>query len=109
MEKHVHEDILFLVKDFLMDSLYHSVLPFRVWNHLFLCERSNLLVSMCECWTKLCITSKKISNHINNSLFVHMSDFPRQLKEGFSLTEKVPYLYIQILLWEMAVATVKGL
>ena len=36
LEKYVKEDSLFLLKDMLMDRLYCSVLPFRVWNHLFL-------------------------------------------------------------------------
>ena len=36
LEKHVNEEKLFLAKDVLMDRLYYSVLPFRVWNHLFL-------------------------------------------------------------------------
>ena len=90
LEKHVYEDNFFLVKDFLMERLYRSVLPFRVWNHLFLWERPNSLLSICEYCSKLCITSKKISNHTNNNLFVHMNDFPRQLRQGFSLTGKIP-------------------
>ena len=73
-----------------MYRLYHSVLPFRVWNHLFLCERLNSMASMCEYCTKLCIKNKKVSGHINNNLFVQISDFPNQLKHGFSLTQKVP-------------------
>ena len=38
-EKYVNEEKLFLVKDALMNRFYYSVLPFRVWSHIFLCER----------------------------------------------------------------------
>ena len=48
------------------------------------------MVSMCEYCTKLCITNKKISDHIKNNLFVHTNDFPNQLRQGFILTQKVP-------------------
>ena len=87
LEKYVKEDSLYLVKDTLMDRLYYSVLPFRVWNHLFLCERSE---SMCRYCSKLYIKNKKISDHINNNLFVPICDFPRQFKRGFTLTYKIP-------------------
>ena len=94
LEKYVNEDNLFLVKDVLMDRLYHSVLPFCVWNHLFLCQRLNSMASICGYCTKLFIKNKKISDHINNNLFVHTSESPNQLKQvhisEFPLTQKVP-------------------
>ena len=80
LEKHVKEKKLFLAKDVLMDRLYYSVLPFRVWNYLFLCERLNSTSKICGYCTKLCIKNKKISVHINNNLFVHINEFPNQLK-----------------------------
>ena len=96
LEKYVKKDILFLVKDILMDRLYHSVLPFHVWNHLFLCERSE---SMCGYCTKLYIKNKKVPNHINNNLFVPICDFPCQFKQGFTLTYKIPlYVHINIVI-----------
>ena len=39
--------------------------------------------------TKLYIKNKKISDHINNNLFIHMNEFPTQLKEGIWLTQKI--------------------
>ena len=96
LEKYVKKDSLSLVKDILMDRLYHSVLPFRVWNHLFLCERSE---SMCGYCTKLYIKNKKISDHIKNNLFVAICDFPCQIKQGFTLTYKIPlYVHINIVI-----------
>ena len=41
LEKYVNEEKMFLVKDVLVNRLHYLVLPFRVWNHLFLCERLN--------------------------------------------------------------------
>ena len=92
LEKHVNEENLFLVKDVLMDRLYYSVLPFRVWNHLFMCERLNSMPKICGYFTKLCIKNKKISDHINNNLFVHINEFSNQLKQGIIMTQKVPLL-----------------
>ena len=90
LEKYVKEDNLFLVKNILVDRPYHLGLLFRVCNHLFLSERLNSIESMCRYCTKLCIKNKEISDHINNNLFVHISDFPYQFKQGFTLTHKVP-------------------
>ena len=33
---------------------------------------------------------KKISDHINNNLFVHINEFSNQLKQGIIMTQKVP-------------------
>ena len=90
LEKHVNEKNLFLVKDVLMDRLYYSVLPFRVWNNLFMYERLNSFPNMCGYCSKLCIKNNKISDHINNNLFVHINGFPNQLKQGIIMTQKVP-------------------
>ena len=46
--------------------------------------------SMSGYCTKLCIKNKKISDHINNNLFVHTNEFPNQLKQGIVMTQKVP-------------------
>ena len=55
LEKYVNEENLFLAKDVLMDRLYCSVLLSRVWNHLFLCERSQYMANICRYFTKLYI------------------------------------------------------
>ena len=79
---YVEEDNLLRVKEIVMDKRYYSVLPFRVWNHLCLCEMFNSLDSMCEYCGKCSIDSKKISGYINDNLVVHVSDIPHQLKHG---------------------------
>ena len=38
---------------------------FRVWNHFFLCERSQYCIDMCLYCSKLYIGNKKLSDHIN--------------------------------------------
>ena len=45
---------------------------------------------MCRYCTKLCIKNRKISDHINNNLFVHINEFPDQLKQGITLVQKIP-------------------
>ena len=45
--------------------------------------------NMCGYCNDLCIKNKKISDHINNNLFVHINEFPNQLKQGIILTQKV--------------------
>ena len=90
LKRHVNEEKLLLVKDVLMNRLYYSVLPLRVWNHIFPCERLDHFSDMCRYCTKLCIKNKKISDHINNNSFVHIDEFPEQLKKGFSLIQKIP-------------------
>ena len=67
LEKYVNEEKMFLVKDVLMNRLYYLVLPFCVWNHLFLCERLNSMSDMCRYCTKLRIKNKKISDHIDDN------------------------------------------
>ena len=98
LEKYVKKDNSLLVNDILMDRLYHLVLPFRVWNYLFLCERLNSIESTCGYCVKLFIKNKEISDHVSNNMFVHVSDFPNQFKQEFILTQKYLYLYLQILL-----------
>ena len=56
----------------------------------FLCERLDPFPDMCRYCTKLCIKNRKISDHINNNLFVHINEFPDQLKQGITLVQKIP-------------------
>ena len=81
---------MLLVKDVLMNRLYYATFPFRVWNHIFLCERLDHFSDMCKYCTKLCIENKKISDDINDNLLVHIDEFPDQLKQGITLVQKIP-------------------
>ena len=89
LKEYVNEDNLFLAKDVLMDMLYYSVLPFHVWNHLFLCERSQYMANMCRYCTKFYIKNKKISDHINDKLFVEINQFPIRLSSGVVVARRI--------------------
>ena len=65
------KDCFFDAKKIIMDRLFHSILPFRVWNHMFYCIRSEYCVDMCLLCTKIYVPVKKISDHINkHSMFL---------------------------------------
>ena len=66
--KNLNEDNLTLAKNVTFDKLFYSILLFRVWNHLFLCNRSQHELNMCKYCTKICIKHRKISDHINKNL-----------------------------------------
>ena len=69
-------------------SMYAS-LPFRVWNHLFLCERSQYGIDMCLYCSKLHIGNKKISHHINQHLYVPIEQFLISIRDGIVIAEKI--------------------
>ena len=86
----INEDNLHLAKDVILDKMYHSILPFRVWNHLFMCNRLKYELNMCRFCTKTYIKHKKISYHINEKLFAQTDDyFPVQLRFGIVLAKNV--------------------
>ena len=89
LKEYVNEENFFLAKNVLMDKLYYSVLPLRVWNHLYLCERSQYMANMCRYCTKLYIKNKKISDHINNKLFVEINQFPIWLSPGVVVPRRI--------------------
>ena len=86
--KDINEGNLFLAKNVIMCRMYCSVLPFCVWNHLFLCERSHYTKIMCKYCAKLYIKNKKISDHINDNLHVQIDYFPIHLRQGIIAAKK---------------------
>lgn len=80
------------VKEFLLSEVYYQILPFRVWNHLFFCERPQFCVDMCRSCTKFYVSNKRISDHINDNLDVEINHFPIQISEGIVLAMKI-YLF----------------
>ena len=66
-----------------------SILPLRVWNRIFLCERSQYCIYMCNFCTKSYVSIKKKSDHINKILFVPMEEFLPSIREGIVLAEKI--------------------
>ena len=89
LEECVEKKNLFRVEGVLMAKLYYRILPFRVWNHLFLCERSQFNPDMCRFATKEYVSNKKKSGHINENLYVEINRFPLQLLEGIVYARKI--------------------
>ena len=68
-----------------MSKLMLSVLPFRVWNHMFLCERSQHCIDICNFCAKSYVLNKKLSNHVNKTLLVPIEEFhPSKRGDSFS-------------------------
>ena len=88
----VSEENLYRLKDVLISKLHYRVLPFRVWNHLFLCERSQFNPDMCRLCTKLNVSNKKVSDYINENSYMEIDYFPTQLAEGIVSAKKI-YLF----------------
>ena len=83
LREHVCMKNLFEAKSIVLDRLFHAILPFHVWNHLFLCVRSHNEKNMCMFCTKIYIKNKKISEHINKKLLVEIDKcIPMQLQFG---------------------------
>ena len=72
-----------------MNRLFYSVLHFCVWNHLFLCERSQFVTIMCKYCTKLYIKNKNISDYINNELYIQIKDFPIEISQGIIAAKRI--------------------
>ena len=83
------EDHFIKAREIIMSKLMLSILPFRVWNHTFFCERSQYCTDMCNFCTKSYVSNKKISDHINKTLFVPTEEFHTSIREGIVLAEKI--------------------
>ena len=82
------EDHFIKAREIIISKLMLSILPFRVWNHTFLCERSQYCTDMCNFCTKPYVSNKKISDHINKTFFVPIEGFHSSIREGIVLVEK---------------------
>ena len=90
LQKYVKDEDYFLkVRKIIMSKLLFCALSFRVWNHIFLCEKSQYCTDMCLYCTKLQISNKKISDHINKNLCVAIEQFHASLREGIVIAEKI--------------------
>ena len=90
LKDHVNHDNLDLAKNVVLGRLFPSILPFCVWNHLFLCNRSQHKSDMSKYCTKMYIEHKKLSDHINKELHVEIDKyFSVQLKSGIIVAKNV--------------------
>ena len=80
---YVSMDNIIKVRKIIEQKLYYAILPFRVWNHLFLCVRSQYESNMCLFCTKIYLRNKKLSRLIEKKLTVDvLKNFPSQLSYG---------------------------
>ena len=92
----INENNLRLAKSVIMNKLFYSALPFRVWNHLFLGERCQHSSWMCNFYTMMYIKHRKISDYINENLYIQLNgNIPSQLRQGIVLAENIP-LFVHI-------------
>ena len=90
LREHVCMKNLIEAKSIVLDKLFHAILPFRVWKHLFLCVRSHNEKDMCAFRTKIYINNKKISQHINKKLFVEIDKYiPMELQFGVAAAKDI--------------------
>ena len=80
--KYVCEDKLESVRDIMTKEIYYLFLPFRIWNHVFLCDRSQYVKDMRLDCSKLYIQNKRISYFINDELCLNISEFPYEITRG---------------------------
>ena len=98
LKEYVSEENLLKVNKNLLRKFYHQILPFCVWNHIVLCDRSQFSVDISRSCTRLYVPNKKISDYINNNFFVEIDHFPIQISHEIIAEKKNICLHIQILL-----------
>ena len=79
----VKVDNILRVRKIIWNKLFYAILPFRVWNHLFLCCRSQYESNMCLFCTKIYLKNKRLTASIEKNLTVEVLDFfPVHLSYG---------------------------
>ena len=68
------DDILKVTK-IIWNELFYAILPFRVWNHLLLCVRSQYESNMCMFCAKICLRNRELSGLIEKNLIADILDF----------------------------------
>ena len=71
----VKVDEVLKVRKIIWNELFYAILPFRVWNHLILCCRSQYESNMCLFCMKIYLRNKKLSASIEKNLTVDILDF----------------------------------
>ena len=60
----VKVDNILRVRKIIWNKLFYATLPFRVWNHLFLCCRSQYESNMCLFCTRIYLKNKRLTASI---------------------------------------------
>lgn len=64
----LHYHRLHTIERNILNKMFYSVLPFRVWSHFWLCSRYQNDPKICQHCTKLQIRNLKVVNYINKKL-----------------------------------------
>ena len=94
-----------ILSKFFLNEIYYQIPPFRVWNHLFMCKRSQFCVdmrrscmNMCRNCVKLYVLNKIVSDYIAKNLYLKTDYFFCQKYQMELLQQrKFIYLHVQIL------------
>ena len=88
--------LFFGSKIFFFDEIYDQILPFCVWNHLFIWERLQFFVDMCRSCINVCrnsvklyVLNKRISHYITKKLYVEIDHFPPEISDGIVTAKKI--------------------
>ena len=97
LKYHIPEETFFQVKKFFLNEIYYQIPPFRVWNHLFMCKRSQFCVdmrrscmNMCRNCVKLYVLNKIVSDYIAKNLYVKTDYFfLPEISDGIATAKKI--------------------
>ena len=101
LKDYVSGENLLRAREILSRNVYYQILPFRFWNHLFMCEWSQFCVDMCRSCMNGCRNYVKLYKDypiISPTIFMSKQIIFRQKYRMELLLQKtLIYLYIQIL------------
>ena len=87
------KSFLFLRKKYLNEC---SVLPFRVWSHMWCCCRSQYDPDICQFCTKLQVKDRKVHRFISKKLFIDSRKlFPNDLFFTVTYNSEIP-LFVHV-------------
>ena len=96
LKDYVFGENLLRAREILSRNVYYQILPFRVWNYLFMCEWSQFFVDMCRScmngyrnYVKLYALNERISDYITNNFYVETDHFPPEISDGIATAKKV--------------------
>ena len=77
LKYYIPEETFFQIKNFFLNEIYYQIPLFGIWNHLFMCKRSQFYVDMCRSCMNTCrncvklyVLNKRVSDYIAKNLYV---------------------------------------
>ena len=69
------DENVFVLEREIFDRMFYSVLPFRIWSHLWCCCRSQHNPDICQFYTMLQIKDRKVVKYIKKRLVIDNTKF----------------------------------